>query len=843
MKAWRFLLLAPAGLMLALTYVLVQAATPDAALHERTLGALRSLALSDAALQRDVLRARAGLLRNYDPLVSSSRSLGAAASTLGSAGHVAKGAALEDIERRVDGIIAAVREQEGLVEDLKSRNALLQNSVSYFTHSIERIGAGAAGKVAQVPAEIGELANVMLGLLQDPHGEAALRIGPALDRLQRVELSGEAQQSVRALVAHGRLIAATLPEVDELVTRLQAAPIADRGRELLDVYLGRYGRAAARADAFRILLYAASVALAAYVAFLFMRLRIQARSLQVRLDFENMIADISSRFIGLPRDRIGDGIRDGLARIAQHTGVERAYIALETADDTGIDSTHRWNRPDVPSPPRPEDLHAMAVRWDLPGYERHGCVHVAAVRLLPDGPEKRSLSENGVRSWLCVPMWIAGKRAGSLCLDTTLVDKHWAGPDIALLRTAGEIFANAIALERHESEREELEARLAQAHRLEALGTLAGGIAHEFNNILGAILGYGEMALASVRGEAEVRRYLQQIMTAGRRAQAIIDQVLTFGRRSERQHHPVRLADMVAEALELLRASLPASATLRPRLEAQSALVAGDPTQLQQVVINLTTNAVQATEGRGVVDIALDVVDLARERALSHGSLSPGRYARLAVSDNGRGMDRAVLARIFEPFFTTKPVGEGTGLGLPTVHGIVAQHGGALNVKSRPGAGSTFEAYFPLTEAAAAAEDGRVPASPPRGHGETILVVDDEKPLVLLAEEMLAALGYEPIGFDSASAALVAFRADPQRFDLVITDELMSGMLGTELAAAVHGIRPELPIVLMTGRGPAIHTRRLEATGVREVMSKPLLSVPLAAAVARHIKDCKRARP
>jgi len=839
MRARRLLLPAFPALMLVLTYFLLQSTTPDAVLHERTLSAQRSLALSDAALQRDVLRARAGLLRNYDPLVHSIRSLRAAAADLRSAGHIAKGQALADIERRVGGIAAAVRDQEGLTEDLKSRNALLHNSLSYFSRTIASLGT--SGDIVSA-AEVGELANAMLAFLQEPRGEAKLRTAAALDRLQRLTVKGDLQKNVGALVSHGHLIAATLPEVEELVTRLQAASIAEQGRELLDTYLRLYGGAAERAGAFRLLLYAASVALAGYVAYLFVRLRAQTRSLQVRLDFENMISDVSSRFIGLARDRIGDGIRDGLARIAQHTGVERVHIVLQTSDGTGIE-TYGWNRPGVHEPSRPEDLHAMAVRWDLVDYECHGCVSVASVRSLPDGPEKTWLRENGVRSWLCVPMWLAGKRVGSLTLDTLSMDKHWAGHDIALLRTAGEIFANAIARKRHETERETLEARLAQGQRLEALGILAGGIAHEFNNVLGAILGYGEMALAALRDRGPAQRYLQQVMTAGRRAQAIIDQILAFGRRSERQHSPIGAEAFVNGAVELLRASLPATVMLRTRLDAQGATVAGDPTQLQQVVINLCTNAAQAMDGRGTVEITLDIVDVARDRATSHGSLPAGRYVCLVVGDTGRGMDPRVMAHIFEPFFTTKAVGHGTGLGLSTVHGIVAQHGGALNVESKLGKGSTFEVYVPLSGAVATTEHEPAMASAPRGHGETILIVDDEKPLVLLAEEVLAALGYEPVGLDSSAAALAAVRADPERFDLVLTDEIMPGMTGTELAMAMHEIRPELPIVLMTGHRPPVRAIPREATGIREVIRKPLLSADLASAVARYVGAHQSALP
>ena len=247
--------------------------------------------------------------------------------------------------------------------------------------------------------------------------------------------------------------------------------------------------------------------------------------------------------------------------------------------------------------------------------------------------------------------------------------------------------------------------------------------------------------------------------------------------------------------------------------------------------MNLCTNAAQAMAGQGVIDVSLGLVALDAERALSHGAIAAGRYLRLSVRDSGHGMDAATLDRIFEPFFTTKPVGAGTGLGLAMVHGIVADHGGAIDVRSRPGAGSSFEVYLRQAEAPPQDHDlTEVPLA--MGNGETILIVDDEKPLVRLGEEMVAALGYEPVGYDSSLQALVAFRADPRRFDLVLADEIMPGMTGTQLAAALHAIRPDLPIVLMTGyRGPVESPR----PDVCEVVKKPLLSADIARAITRHL--------
>jgi signal transduction histidine kinase/ActR/RegA family two-component response regulator len=833
-------LLAPAmtGLVLVLTYLLVQATTPDPVLHEHTLSALRSLTLNDATLQRDVLRARTGLLRNYDPLVRSVDNLREDVAALRTAGHATSGQALADVEQRVAGIATAVRDQEGLIDDLKSRNALLQNSLSYFSHTVERIGVGRRDGSDRAGAEIGDVASAMLAFLQDPRGDATRRITAALDRLQQLDATGDRQQTIRALASHGRLVVSTLPRVDDLVVRLQAASISNQVRSLQDTYLNLYAQAARRASIFRILLYAASLTLALYVGHLFLQLRAKAQSFQARFDLEHMIAEISARFINLERDQIADGVRDGLARLARHNGAERAQVVVYAANERGIDRRYRWEAPTAHMSSQPaEDAQEVADGLRMQGFERRGCIHVASVLSMPEGSEKTYFLDRGIRSWLCIPMSLAGKRVGALILETVSIEKQWTTNDIELQRTAGEIFVNAIAREHSETERETLKARLNQAQRLESLGTLAGGIAHEFNNILGAILGYAEMALATLRSPDLPRRHVQQIMIAGRRAQGVIDKILAFARRSNRQFRPTDMAAVVAETMDLLRASLPATLTLNPRLDTENTIVWGDATQLQQMVLNLCTNAAQAMRGRGTIDIDLDATDVGGEVTLSHGDLPAGGYVRLRVSDTGHGIDAAVSERIFEPFFTTKPAGQGTGLGLPMVHGIVTQHGGALNIKSQLGAGSTVEVYLPRMEGKGVVADAPTEASAPHGHGQTILLVDDEQALVLLGEEMLAALGYEAIGFDSSVAALAAFRADPQRFDLVLTDEVMAGMTGTELATAVHKIRPELPIILMTGRRFVALSSQLEAIGVREVLKKPLLSTSLAVPLARQLSD------
>jgi signal transduction histidine kinase/CheY-like chemotaxis protein len=389
-------------------------------------------------------------------------------------------------------------------------------------------------------------------------------------------------------------------------------------------------------------------------------------------------------------------------------------------------------------------------------------------------------------------------------------------------------------VEAAEAEKARLEAQLRQSHKMEAMGTLAGGIAHDFNNILGAILGYGELAQKNLP-EGGVRRYLDQVVQAGARGKGLVERILAFSRSGLGEHTQVHMQSVVEETLELLAASLPAHVRLETNLDAGDTAVAGDPTQLHQLIMNLCTNAVQAMERQGVLRVVLDRIAVRELRLLSHGTLAPRPYVRLAVSDTGSGIAPAVLERMFDPFFTTKGVGKGTGLGLSLVHGIVADLGGAIDVATQAGAGTTFTVWLPV------AGDTAKPAPEaarelPRGRGEMVMVVDDERSLVALAEETLAELGYEPAGFDSSVTALEAFRAEPQRFDLVLTDETMPDLSGVELAREIRRLRPDLPIVLMSGYSGAKLTERAQATGVAEVLRKPLVRRDIAEALERALR-------
>jgi signal transduction histidine kinase/ActR/RegA family two-component response regulator len=401
------------------------------------------------------------------------------------------------------------------------------------------------------------------------------------------------------------------------------------------------------------------------------------------------------------------------------------------------------------------------------------------------------------------------------------------------------IMMHQIRLEKQaQMDKELLESQLKQSQKMEAIGTLAGGIAHDFNNVLGAILGYGELALQHAAEDQKLKRYLDNVMHAAERAKVLVERILGFSRSGLGDSVLVNVSSVVRETIELLEASLPVGIRIESTLTAGTAAVLGDPTYLHQVTMNLCTNAVQAMHGGGVIEVALQRTELTEAKTLARGSLAPGDYVRLTVADSGEGIPPAILERIFDPFFTTKQVGDGTGLGLAVVHGIVSDLGGAIDVTSSAGCGTRFDIWLPVA-GEAATPSLEPPENLPHGRGETLMIVDDERPLVELAEEVLAGLGYEPVGFVSSRVALDAFRAAPDRFDAVVTDESMPDLIGTELVRQIRSLRPSLPTILMSGHGDPRLASRASEIGVDEVLRKPLHGREIAEALARLLGSAR----
>jgi PAS domain S-box-containing protein len=379
---------------------------------------------------------------------------------------------------------------------------------------------------------------------------------------------------------------------------------------------------------------------------------------------------------------------------------------------------------------------------------------------------------------------------------------------------------NYVTIERDVTHEADLEMQLRQAQKMEAIGTLAGGIAHDFNNILAAIMGYAEMALYDVPEGTQGRRNLEQVIKAGYRGKDLVKQIITFSRRSEQERRPMQVSPIIKEALKLLRASLPSTIDIRHTITTQSGMVLADPTQIHQVLMNLCSNAAYAMRDKGgILEVSLTDVDIDSNEMSFYPNLHCGAYLKLTVSDTGHGIERTIRERIFDPFFTTKRTGEGTGMGLAVVHGIVKSYCGTVAVDSEVGRGSTFNVFFPRVDGDFSLEvDAVAPSS--RGE-ERILFVDDEEDLVCMAQQMLGRFGYRIVAKANSLEALEVFRAHPDQFALVITDQTMPHMTGADLARELLRIRPDIPIILCTGFSEVITADEAKALGIREFVMKP----------------------
>jgi PAS domain S-box-containing protein len=389
------------------------------------------------------------------------------------------------------------------------------------------------------------------------------------------------------------------------------------------------------------------------------------------------------------------------------------------------------------------------------------------------------------------------------------------------------------------TDRLRLERQLRQAQKMESIGTLAGGIAHDFNNILGAVMGYTEVALMDAREEDPIRNSLEQVRKATFRARDLIKQILAFSRQGEQEMKSVQLGMIIKEALKLLRATIPTTIEIRQHLREKEAWIMGDPTQIHQILMNLCTNALQAMEGqKGLLEVGLERVELDGAVISRYPGMTPGPYLRLTISDNGAGIDSQIIDRIFDPFFTTKGLGLGTGMGLSVVHGIVKNHGGMITVYSEKGAGTTFHVYFPSIR-----QDGTgfemMDAGALLPGKEHILFVDDEEFLISVGKEMLEHLGYRVTSRLSGIDALELFRAQPDRFDLVITDQTMPQITGLELAQELLALRANIPVILCTGFSVGLTAERAKSVGIRDFIMKPIVLRDLSQTI-RKVLDGKR---
>lgn len=389
--------------------------------------------------------------------------------------------------------------------------------------------------------------------------------------------------------------------------------------------------------------------------------------------------------------------------------------------------------------------------------------------------------------------------------------------------------------EKYHSEQRNLKAQLMQAQKMESMGALAAGIAHDFNNILTPIISQSALALMDDGIDSTIQNSLQEVMKAGLRAKGLVKQILAFSHQTDQQPIPLKITPITREALKLLRASLPTNIEIRVNLTDGFDTVIADPTQIHQILINLCTNAAYSMrDKKGILEVGLTDIQADSDFTAKHSELEPGPYLKLAVSDTGHGIAPEVMDRIFEPFFTTKGRGEGTGMGLAVIHGIIKECGGIITVDTELGKGTTFNVFLPLVEAVISEKiesDTQLPSG-----NERVLVVDDEAGTVNTLRDMLEWLGYQVLDKTSSQDALEVFGAEPDRFDLVLTDQAMPNMTGMELAKMLKSIRSDIPIVLCTGFSETVNKESVKAMGISEFLLKPV-EIDELAQVIRKVLD------
>ncbi len=569
-------------------------------------------------------------------------------------------------------------------------------------------------------------------------------------------------------------------------------------------------------------------------------------TLRYRVAIEAFLARASVRFLSISPGESGAAIDEVLGGIGEITGADRSHV-FELDDRCGtIRKTHEWCAPGIePRRYRIQAFPQQTVPWFLSKLRNFESIHLCSPEELPPeaGLEREMLIEQEIRSLLIVPIFWRHHLHGFLGLETVRAARVWSDED----RQALETLANTVALtlERTQSEatREQLESQLRQAQKLEAVGRLAGGVAHDFNNMLTVILGHADMALEKLDAADPVHADLEQILAVGRRSADLTRQLLAFARQQTIAPQVLDLNDTIASALKMLGRLIGENIELiwRPGRAVRSVKI--DPTQLDQILANLAVNARDAISGVGRIVIATEVAELDEAYCSGQAGLTPGSYTVLEFSDTGRGMGEEALAHAFEPFFTTKAPGDGTGLGLATVYGILKQNHGHISASSEPGNGTTFRIYFPSHDGAEADAASLQPVAPLAPGTETLLLVEDEAVLLRLVTRQLAQLGYHVLAAGAPREAIALAEQHPGTIHLLMTDVIMPDMNGRDLWKRLSGLRPDMKCLFMSGYTADIigHQGVLDE-GIR-FLQKPFTRAVLAAKLREVMTASSRRGP
>lgn len=783
---------------------------------EAAVGNLDTFAVRQTALRANVLSARAGTLQTYDPMVAQIQNMRDQVQAL--RGNVRQAAN----RRLVDRLAQSLQEQESLVEQFKSRNALLQNSLAYLGMFSARLA--------------NQQSNGALHQATDGVADAIMRL--TLDTSPPVVFDARAKVAVLAahcraiacprdadaLLAHGRLLNNLLPEIDGIVARLLDRKHEMAGASLAHSLHERRYLAERNARRFRVLLYLASLLLLYFLGRWGMRLRAKSRALHLQMSLEHAVASLSAGLIGTTPESLPQAIRTGLRTLCEAVGATEALFCSDR--DGQLWSSHHKGA--ASSSPFAGEIVRLAPASGAAG-SGWICVRLSDPRV-PASLRQARAFENA-RSFICL-LTPGSTRENLLVFAFEAQDDPVRPELVPVLHTAFDTLSLAIDHQHAAHERDAMERQVRHARRMQAVGAFTSGVAHNFNNLIGAITGNAEMAQAKLRRLGASTSHADQILIAAERGRSLVDNLLAYGRRPELRRRLVDLDELAAEAGGLAAAGLP-DHRIELRTATEGATLTIDPVQMQQVVLNLCNNAAQAMPPGGTVRLATRIERLHAPLQHPHATLPPGRYLQLSVRDTGRGMNPAVLKRAFEPFYTTRPTG--TGLGLATAREIVRAAGGEILIDSRPAMGTQVQIWLPHREADAVHAPAPGPegnATDLRGSGETILYLARSEEARLSGEELLAALGYEPVGFTSADQLLAACRRQPDRFEALLLEQ---GDACMEAVLTDIGALP-MPRILATAALDDIDFSLSARAGIVAVIRAPLDPVELLKELHRCLR-------